>query len=828
MGQSRVLSMRCPSCGEDILVMRWGQEYGVVCLRCRLRARVSAESEEEAYRKFIDAYRKGEAGVPAEVMREIEREGVAFEELPPVLQRILRLRGNKLARYRLLREEGLAHGRRIEELGIARELKDYLRWRGIRRLYRFQEEALERVLSGKNVVISAPTASGKTEAFALPVVQRILQEGGRALFIYPTKALARDQLAKFREIEAATGVRFAVLDGDTPREERERIYASPPEVIITNPDMLHLHMSMPWSEFRSLLGGVRFVVLDELHTYTGAFGASIHFILRRLRRFASFQLIGASATLANPGEFASRLFGCEVEAVVERGRRGRLHFAMLYPEEGSDTTLILAALRELYRAGLKTLVFANTHRNAEVLLRLAKKQGLRAEIHRAGLVKSHRLRVERAFRSGELRCLIATPTLELGIDIGDLDAVVTMLTGFSRVLQRMGRAGRKGQESIAVVVLRNNDPISSYYLEHPDDYFADIGEGYVEPGNEVVARYQLLAAALDMPIAKGEFEEFKELLDQLVNEGLLVERRGKLYPDYNRARRALAGFSLRGFADEVVIREGRRRIGTRSMPMAARELFPGAIYLHGGRAYISRSFEFSRGRGVAQVEPYRGGENVKTEALRFSVPEVVEILERRPALGDELVYARLRITEVVHGYVLKDIFSDRKLAQESLPEPIEYTFTTYGVAFRAPEPEPMPEPKSAGLSYEELLAGTFHALEHVLIEGNNMLLGGGAWELGGIAMGGSGVVFIYDGSPGGSGLAKLLFDRFEDGVERAKEILERCPCQRDDGCPRCTYSYQCGNNNRMLFKAGALAAAKAMLAREMRPLADYEGERPYV
>jgi DEAD/DEAH box helicase domain-containing protein len=811
--------------------MRWGEEYGVVCLRCRIRARVAGRDEKDAYRNFIEAYKKGDAGVPAQVRRELEREGVTLEELPLPLQRILRQRDVKLARYRLFTEVELPPGRKVEELDIARELKAYLKARGIKRLYRFQEEALEKILAGKNVVICAPTASGKTEAFALPVVHSIMRLGRgttRALFIYPTKALARDQLSKFKEIEAATGVRFAVLDGDTPREEREKIYTSPPEVIITNPDMLHIHLMLPWSEFRGLLHSVRFVVLDEIHEYTGAFGASIHFILRRLRRFADFQLIAASATLANPKEFASQLFGCEAELVAEEGRRGRLHFAMLYPEQGSDTSLILAIMRELYQEGLKTLVFANTHKNAEVILRLARRQKLRAEIHRGGLTKRHRSEVEHAFKSGELRCLVATPTLELGIDIGDLDAVVTMLTSFSRVLQRIGRTGRKGQESLALLVLRNNDPISSYYLEHPDDYFGDLGEGYVEPHNEVVARHHLLAAALDMPLRNGEFAEFEALIQELVAEGLLVERRGRLYPDYTKVRRALAEFSIRGMGEEVVIREGKRRIGMRSMPMAARELFPGAIYLHGGRVYISRSFHFSDGRGVAMVERYHGEENIKTEALRFSVPEVVEVVSRRRALGAELVYAKLRITEVVHGYVVRDIYTDRKLEEVELPEAIEYTFTTYGIAFRAPEPEPMPEPRGSALSYDELLAGTFHALEHVLIEGNNMLLGGGAGELGGIAMGGSGVIFIYDGSPGGNGLAKLLYDRFEAGVERATEILKLCKCQRDDGCPRCTYSYQCGNNNRPLFKAGALASAEALLRGKARAIGEYEGERPYV
>jgi DEAD/DEAH box helicase domain-containing protein len=823
--------MRCPGCGEDILVMHWGEDYGIVCLRCRIRARVAGKDEGEAYRNFLEAYKRGEAGFPVQVKRELAREGISPDGLPQPLQRILRMKGVRLARYKLFSEVEFAQGSEVEELNINPSLKAYLKARGIRRLYRFQEEALEKILAGKNVVICAPTASGKTEAFALPVVHSIMRLGGgttRALFIYPTKALARDQLSKFKEIEAATGVRFAVLDGDTPREEREKIYASPPEVLITNPDMLHLHLMLPWSEFRGLLHGVCYVVLDEIHEYTGAFGASIHFILRRLRRFANFQLIAATATLANPEEFASQLFGCSAEPVAEEGRKGRLHFAMLYPEEGSETSLIVAIMRELYQEGLKNLVFANTHKNAEVILKVARKQKLRAEIHRAGLTKKHREAVERAFKSGELRCMVATPTLELGIDIGDLDAVVTMLTSFTRVLQRIGRAGRKGQESLALMVLRNNDPISSYYLEHPDDYFGDVAPGYVEPGNEVVARHHILAAALDMPLRRGEFAEFAGLIEKLVKEGLLVERRGRLYPDYRRVRKVLANYNLRGVGEEVVIREGKRRIGTRSMPMAARELFPGAIYLHGGVAYVSRSFYFSSGRGEAVVERFHGEENIKTEALRFSVPEIVETIARRRALGAELVYAKLRITEVVHGYVVRDIYTNKKLEEASLAEPIEYTFTTYGVAFRAPEPEPLPEPQSGAFSHEEILSGTFHALEHVLIEGNNMLLGGGAGELGGIAMGTSGVIFIYDGSPGGNGLAKLLYDRFETGVKRAREILRICNCKRDDGCPRCTYSYQCGNNNRPLFKAGALACAETLLRGKARAIGDYEGEKPYV
>jgi len=587
---------------------------------------------------------------------------------------------------------------------------------------------------------------------------------------------------------------------------------------------------------RRLVSEVRHVVLDELHVYVGAFGANVHFLLRRLQRLCPpIQLIGASATVSNAGEFAQLLFGRPVTTITcDTGKKGVIHFLMLYPEEGSHNTMMAKVARELVRHRLKTLVFANTHRNAEVVNLISRRIGLKSAVHRAGLPPTLRRRIEEDFRNGRLSLLVSTPTLELGIDIGDLDGVVSMLVGITRLTQRIGRAGRKGQESVAVLALRSNDPISSYYKEHPDDYFTDIDPAYVEPSNEVVARHQLLAAALDRPLGHEEFPEFQPLIDSLVEEGLLQRRGGRTAPVPAQARRALYNYSIRGIGQTVEIFHRGDRIGERQMPMAMSELHPGALYLHAGETYRSLEFEFRHGAGRAVVERLPPGNKEMTQALREVHPQVLAVRERRRVHGVTACYADLRITEVVHGYLVKDIYTDRTLEVRALDQPLSYTYPTKGFFFRAPTPSQsvsshipavkegrvktrrikrdgeegaVEQPEAEG----ELLMGAFHALEHVLIESSDMFTGGGSQGMGGVSMGASGVIFVYDGSPGGSGLSLLLYRRMEEAVRRAKVVLESCPCKGLDGCPACTYSYRCGNNNSPLFKAGALEAAARIL-----------------
>jgi DEAD/DEAH box helicase domain-containing protein len=823
----------CPRCASDVLVTKYGDGYAIVCLRCRLRHAIQAEDEESAYKSFTSAIEAGVIGLSTrelkELKEEVAREGTKFDELPQALKSLLMQRGCYPVKYKLFHESDARYGSLVDGADLHPDVKDYLHRRGIQRLYAFQERAMKLIREGLDVIIVAPTASGKTEAFALPIVERILSSKKRgrihAMFLYPTKALARDQLGKFKLMESIIGVKFAVFDGDTSKEERKNIIASPPDILITNPDMLHLHLMQRGSAFRELALQPEVLVLDEIHEYTGAFGSNIHFILKRLQRFKRLQLIGASATIGNPKDFASTLFDREVKLVTEEtGKKGPVHFLMLYPIERSDTSLIIDALKNLLWNKFRVLVFANSHKNAEVLGRIAKKNKLRAAIHRAGLTREMRHEVEDSFRLGVLDALIATPTLELGIDIGDLDAVVSQLVNFTRLIQRIGRAGRKGQESIAILALRGDDPISTYYKNHPTDYFTDIEPAYIEPKNEVVAYHQLLAASMDMPLREGELG-FDEVKERLISDGLLKPTARGLVPAKG-ARRALGKYNIRGIGDSVVIIEGGRRIGERSMPMAARELHPGAVYLHGGRIYRSKSFRFIHRTGQAEVERARD-ENIKTEALRFSQPEIIGIINKKRCFSAQLLYCNLRMTEIVHGYIEKDVYSNKKISQKPLSNPIRYTYETKGLAFTTPFPR---EIAPSGRTGEEFLSGSFHALEHVLIESSNMLVGGGSGELGGVAMGASGTIFVYDGAPGGNGISKLLYDRFEEAVTRSIKILQECSCISDDGCPSCTYSYQCGNNNTPLHKAGAISSLQRILENEKTEvdIDEFAGEKPIV
>ncbi len=827
----------CPRCGDDLMFSELDEGgYLISCVFCGLRFATSREADSRV-KAFIELQEAFESGVLEELgkarleelglikpARDLEKElrmvGVGFEDLPLVVREIL-LGQDYVVKYDLWKASEPSRGVKVEESGLAPQLIQALKKAGIERLYKFQEEAIKKIIEGKNVLIVAPTATGKTEAFALPVFHMIIQSramfGGlrvqghsvSAIFIYPTKALNRDQLVKLQAIGSYAGVTVAVLDGDTPHHERRKIYKSPPDILITNFDMIDYHLKRR-DTFARLISSARFVVLDEVHQYVGAFGANVHFILRRMKRLlGNFQVIGASATIANPEEFWARLVGGEINVVKStEGRRGRMHLIMLYPTGRSFRTMIVDVLARCIATGLKTIVFANTHKDAETIFRIARRKGLNVLIHRSGLPESHRREVERLFKTGEARCIIATPTLELGVDIGDLDAVISMVTGYTRFLQRVGRAGRKGQESLCVIALRDEDPMSTYYKNHPETYFTDIDPAYVEPRNPVVAEYQIVFAAMDKPLKLGEFQEFQPVIEKLKQEGMLIERDGLLYAT-REARKRVARYNIRGIGEMVEIYEGKRKIGEREMPLAARELFPNAVYMHGGRNYLSKSFTFKGGVGLAEVEQLHDDYPYRTQALFYSQPEILESINKRRVFGLEVVYCKLNITQVVEQYVIKEILSEEIKGIEPLEEPINYSFDTFGLVFRAPQPDT--EGKMAKRDLDEFLAGSFHAIEHVVLESSNMLTGGGSGEIGGVSMGTSGVIFAYDACPGGNGVSLLLYRRLEEAFRRALTILEKCNCESESGCPRCTHSWQCGSNNEPLSKIGAISSLRKIL-----------------
>ncbi|MFN3621933.1 MAG: DEAD/DEAH box helicase, partial [Nitrososphaerales archaeon] len=478
---------------------------------------------------------------------------------PAIVEESLKSSQDYLVSYKLIEEESPAAGKDISSLNLPKPLTEALSQMGIKTLYNFQAEAITHILKGEDVAIVAPTGSGKTEAFTIPILSmlsiysselsilRVEQPKIKALFIYPTKALARDQLLKIKRLAEPLGVRVNVFDGDTPKREREHIIQEPPHIILTNFDTIHHHL-LHRTAFSRLLRTTKIIVVDEVHVYTGTFGSNIHLILKRLERITNrIQIIAASATVANPAEFCETLFGRRFKIVKEdKGKHGTLHFIMLFPTLRSHRALVVDTIKKLFKAGYKPLIFSNSHLNAELNAYYAKREGVNIVVHRAGLPDEWRKKVEEDFRKGILKAISTTPTLELGIDIGSVDAVVSDLVPINRLIQRAGRAGRRGQEALIFLLLRDNDPISQYYRNHPEHYFKDMPQAYTDPYNPTVAEKQILAAALDKPIHIKEFQQYKQIVENLASRKLLYRINDVFKPDTAAARRILAAYNIRG------------------------------------------------------------------------------------------------------------------------------------------------------------------------------------------------------------------------------------------------------------------------------------------
>ncbi len=684
----------------------------------------------------------------------------------------------------------------LERIGTIKRIERALRDRGIVKLYEFQVKAIDLLRNGKNVVITAPTGFGKTEAFVIPMIERIASEGGVGIIFYPTKALAKDQEIKIKRYAESVDLNAVRFDGDSTVEERREVFRGDADIILTNPDMVDYHLRNTPS-FRRVIGDVRFVAVDELHSYTGLLGTNMHYLMKRMERFSKFQIACASATIANAKEFAEELFEREFHHVHGEHRKSVLHFIMRY------TPSIYGSIRDLVKAlrGRKILIFGNSYKMVETAAWILKREGFNVAVHKGGLPKEVRERVERDFREGRLRVVVSTPTLELGIDIGDVDVVISELVNYSQFVQRVGRAGRKGQESIGILLLREDDAISNYYRQRPEDYFKDEQYGYVEKYNDEVMKYQILSMMMERPMGVEEVrKEWRGVVEWLKDRKLVVEVNGLLIPTTN-AKEFFSNFSMRGIGESVRMVKDGRVIGERSLPIALKELYPGSIIIHNGQRMMTKSLDLERREAVMMDYPH--GTEI-TDPLYTTIPRIVRVEDFRRDM--QAAYCSMEITIIVYGYVERDVLSrERKGRYRELEKPISYTFETKGFVISVPYPDPM--------DYEDFLAGTFHAVEHVLIESSDALTGGGSQYMGGISTP-DGDIFVYDSTIGGSGLSKLLFRRLERALEIAYEVVKNCECGRVDGCPRCTYSYQCGNNNQPLNRLGAISVLKKMLKGE--------------
>ena len=813
----------------------------VSCVKCGIEDLLEfSKNVDEVFLEFLSRFDKGlvtEGGLSEGLKDEgIVRGENEIKEMigknnpDKITEEILFSKKDYISEYKVLSNPEPEMGCKVEELGLDESITENLKELKIEKFYKFQEEAIKEITFGENIVIEAPTASGKTEAFLIPVIQRIKKDASEgnvfAIFVYPTKALAHDQYPKIQKFAEKIGIKVKVFDGDTKQEERREIIDHPPEILITNFDVLHYHM---WhqTKFSSLLASTRILITDEAHVYSGIFGSNVHYIIKRLKRICTnkLQFIAASATLDDAKEFCEKLFGEKMQKIQGSGRKGKTDFVMLFPSLRTQRALMVELTKKLTEKNHKTMVFNNSHLNSELLAMQAKKQKVNIKVHRAGLMANYRTSVERQFKEDKLQAISCTPTLELGIDVGNVDCVISSTIPVNRLIQRIGRAARKGQRGYAFLAL-GNDPISQYYKNHPDDYFEDIEKTYIDPKNPFVEEFQVLAMACDRPISKHELKEHQEIIEHHIIKENLKEFNNRIIPNFDKINSLLNEYSIRGIGKSIDIFLDGKKVGDRVLPIALEELHKDAIYFLAGIRYKVKEFDYPE-KNYAKLERIPRDYPYYTKSLTEEWPTIETVFERRNANGVEVAFCKLHIEKKVYGYVNIELGQEITQGEKiQLDTPLEYDFITKGIVFHAPRPLKVIE-ESEDEEYTE--ASGYHATEHVVIEGSNMITGGVSQDLGGISLGTSGLIFIYDGAIGGSGASKALYDRFEKALERSMFIIRECPCKNESGCPRCTFSYRCGNNNEYLHKYSALEILERINSGEKTELIDpVEGDKPLV
>ena len=813
----------------------------VSCSKCGIQDILEfSKNPDEVFLEFLARFDKGLV-IQKELTEELANEGIVRTEKEmnemigksnpeKFLEEILRSKKDFISDYKILKNSEPKMGCKVEDLGLEENISIFLNELGIKQFYKFQEDAIQEIVFGENVVIEAPTASGKTEAFLIPVIQRIKKESSQgrifAIFVYPTKALARDQFPKIQKFADKIKINVKVFDGDTKIDERREIIETPPEIIITNFDVLHYHL---WHQtrFSNLLNSTEILVVDEAHVYSGIFGSNVHYIIKRLKRICKnkLQFVAASATLEDAKTFCEQLFDDKMQLIKGSGKKGETDFVMLFPSLRTQRNLMVELTKKLTDKKHKTMIFSNSHLNAELLAMQTKKQKINIKVHRAGLMANYRMSVEKQFKEDKLQAISCTPTLELGIDVGNVDCVISSTIPVNRLTQRIGRAARKGQRGYAFLAL-GNDPISQYYKNHPDDYFEDIEKTYIDPKNPFVEEFQILAMACDKPISKHELKEHQKMIDYHLTEGNIVESNNRIIPNFEKINSILNDYSIRGIGKSIDIFLNEKKVGDRILPIALEELHKDAIYFLAGSRYKVKELNYPK-KNYAKIERIPKDYPYYTKSLTEEWPTIETVFERRNAGGIEIAFCKLHIEKKVFGYVNLELGQEVAQGEKiMLDAPLEYDFITKGIVFHAPRPLKIME-KSEDEEYTE--ASGYHATEHVVIEGSNMITGGVSQDLGGISLGTSGLIFIYDGAIGGSGASKALYDRFEKALERSMHIVKECPCKNEAGCPRCTFSYRCGNNNEFLHKYSALEILERINKGEKTVLIDpMEGDRPLV
>jgi DEAD/DEAH box helicase domain-containing protein len=758
-----------------------------------------------------------------------------------------------------LLDEGLADGRLVREAregpGRARlveipselhpQVSAALREQGIEALYSHQAEALLAASEGPTMITTG-TASGKSMCFNLPTLHILCEQSrARAMYLYPTKALAQDQARALASFGLTKRVRPAIYDGDTPREERAQIRKSA-NVVLTNPDMLHMGILPNHGAWGDFFSNLAVVVVDEAHVYRGVFGSHVANVLRRLRRIAAAygtdpRFLLTSATIANPLELAERLTGLEEMQLIEEDgspapqRRIAMWNPPLTDENLGTRRSALGEAAELLarlaRDGARTICFMKSRKGVEVLARLVK-QDLEgtdpalAELvapYRAGYTPQQRRELEGRLMRGELRAVITTDALELGIDIGELDAavVVTFPGTVASLRQMWGRAGRRGR-GLAVYVA-GEDALDQFFCRHPEDFLdRPVEAAILDHESELIYRAHLLCAAHEGPLdaTAAEFlgPRWEAHAEQLESKGELRRRRGTIAAGayvpresggYPAAQVSLRSASAESFA--IVDVSSGELLGSTEAARAHSTVHEGAIYMHMGRSYEVRELDLERRRAL--VGPF--SEDWYTQPKSETDTEIIRLLDRRETLGVSLSFGEVSVTDTVLAYQRRRLSDHANLDIVALDLP-STSFTTQALWFELDARE-LAASETVPL---ETLLGALHATEHAQIAVLPLIAMCDRWDIGGLSTNyhpqtGTATIFIYDGHPGGIGITRTAFSRFEELCRDAHRLISECPCA--SGCPSCIQSPKCGNLNEPLSKLGARALLERLLEAAREP-----------
>jgi len=706
---------------------------------------------------------------------------------------------------------------------------------GMPSLYTHQAMAINRARSGKNIMVSTASASGKTLCYNIPILESLLSDRtNRALYLFPTKALAQDQLRKLNELacpDLLTSEECATFDGDTPQSERGEIKKRA-RVVLTNPDMLHLGILPNHESWSKLLNQLKYVVIDEAHIYRGVFGSHVAQILRRLRRLCRHygsapRFICCSATIANPKEHAEKLFGTDFEVIDSDGSsHGGKAFVFWNPplldkaktirrSPNSEATFIFT---ELIRNNIRSLVFTRTRKLAELICiysreHLGSKLAELIKTYRAGYLPEDRRQIEQELFTGKLLGVVATTALELGIDIGDLEA--TVLTGYpgsiSSTWQQAGRSGRGEEKSLSFLIGQNN-PLDQYFMNNPDSFFGkDFENALINLENRNILNPHLLCAAWELPLSENDEKFFGSILDkaghELEKEGVFRKTKGRWYLSPRIAHPA-QNINIRSTSDKhysiLDASRGFQLLETIESGKAFYQVHPGAIYLHQGEAYFINELDLEKRIAVATpaTVPYY------TQTKELTDIKIIRTNQDKNLVDMKVCFGEVEVTNTVVGFRKKKQLTEEVIGDELLDLPPQHFFTE-ALWFDIPQ-KAIDQIAEASLDF----AGGLHAAEHASIALLPLFALCDRNDIGGVSTPfhpdtEKAQIFIYDAYPGGIGIAEKGFEIIPALWKATLKAIEECPCQ--SGCPSCIQSPKCGNNNEPLDKQAALVLLRRIL-----------------